>query len=244
MGKSQNDLRLQQSPEVLCEAIDRAEGRADELARAYAALLNDRKSFQTRLQKEQERAILTAQGKVARDLIDLSDELERALSAAQGDESPLAQGIRLIHTELRRRLQSIGMKRMEVIGTRFDPNIAEAIDVLPVDRPEDDEMVVEELRPGFMLGDQVVRAARVTVGRYVAPAQIVSDDSPPKAGSSMDESSRPEAQPHGAESSKQEHLEGKPLTTALDPLPSEQLTEVSPQVSTETMATPGLADQV
>lgn len=196
VGKSPNDPRMQKSPEELCEAIDRAEARADDLARAYAAQLNDRKSFQARLAREQQRAIDMARCRVTRELIDVSDEIERALSAAQGDQGPLAQGVRLIHADLQKRLQAIGTKRLQMVGTRFDPNLAEAVEVLPVDQPEEDEMVLEETRPGFMLGDQVVRPARVKVGRYCAPAKVASE--PPASGegsASREEAVHPEVRP-------------------------------------------------
>ncbi|MBR2978376.1 MAG: nucleotide exchange factor GrpE [Myxococcaceae bacterium] len=171
VGNSSSDPRLTQSPEALCEAIDKAEARAADLARAYAAQLNDRQSFQARLMREQERAIDMARGKVTRELLDISDEIDRALGAAQGDESPLAQGIRLIHADLQKRLQSLGTKRLQLVGTRFDPNLAEAVEVVPVAQVGEDEMVLEEVRPGFTLGDQVVRPARVRVGRYCAPIE-------------------------------------------------------------------------
>ncbi len=190
VGKSPNDPRTQKSPEELCEAIDRAEARADELARAYAAQLNDRKSFQARLQREQQRAIDEARGKVTRELIDVADEIERALGAAQGDEGPLAKGVRLIHADLQRRLKAIGAKRLQLVGTRFDPNLAEAIEVLPAERPEDDEMVLAELRPAFTLGDQVVRPARVKVGRYCAPSQVASDPAAQGKGAAPREDAR------------------------------------------------------
>ena len=150
VGNSSSDPRLTQSPEALCEAIDKAEARAADLARAYAAQLNDRQSFQARLMREQERAIDMARGKVTRELLDISDEIDRALGAAQGDESPLAQGIRLIHADLQKRLQSLGTKRLQLVGTRFDPNLAEAVEVVPVAQVGEDEMVLEEVRPGFM----------------------------------------------------------------------------------------------
>jgi molecular chaperone GrpE len=181
-----NDPRLQQSPEELCEALDREKARSAELARAYAGQLNDRKAFQARLQREQERAIGMAQGKVACDLLDISDEIERALGVAQGDESALAQGVRMIHSEVQKRLHALGVKRLTLTGTRFDPNLAEALEVLPVERPEEDELVIDELRPGFALGDQVIRTARVTVGRYVAPVQAASDRNPSSEQANLD----------------------------------------------------------
>ncbi len=192
VGNSSSDPRLTQSPEALCEAIDKAEARAADLARAYAAQLNDRQSFQARLMREQERAIDMARGKVTRELLDISDEIDRALGAAQGDESPLAQGIRLIHADLQKRLQSLGTKRLQLVGTRFDPNLAEAVEVVPVGQAGEDELVIEEVRPGFTIGEQVIRPARVKVGRYCAPIQ---PEAPADESASAKNPARAEAAP-------------------------------------------------
>ena len=192
VGNSSSDPRLTQSPEALCEAIDKAEARAADLARAYAAQLNDRQSFQARLMREQERAIDMARGKVTRELLDISDEIDRALGAAQGDESPLAQGIRLIHADLQKRLQSLGTKRLQLVGTRFDPNLAEAGEVVPVGQAGEDELVIEEVRPGFTIGEQVIRPARVKVGRYCAPIQ---PEAPADESASAKNPARAEAAP-------------------------------------------------
>ena len=192
VGNSSSDPRLTQSPEALCEAIDKAEARAADLARAYAAQLNDRQSFQARLMREQERAIDMARGKVTRELLDISDEIDRALGAAQGDESPLAQGIRLIHADLQKRLQSLGTKRLQLVGTRFDPNLAEAVEVVPVGQAGEDELVIEEVRPGFTIGEQVIRPARVKVGRYCAPIQ---PEAPADESAAAENPARAEAAP-------------------------------------------------
>ena len=143
--------------------------KLEELARAHAALINDQSEFRGRLEREKERVLETERGTIAQPLLEVSDELDRALAAAASDEGPLAEGVRLIHEGLRKRLSRLGIERLSLVGRTFDPNLAEAVDLMPVDDQVLDGMVVEEVLPGYRLGGRVLRAAKVRVARF-APA--------------------------------------------------------------------------
>ena len=62
------------------------------------------------------------------------------------------------------------MERLAPCASKFDPNEAEAVRVDPVDDPERDGCVTETLRPGYRMGDLVIRPARVAVGRHLPNA--------------------------------------------------------------------------
>jgi molecular chaperone GrpE len=146
--------------------------RVDELTRAYASLVEDNKSFRARLEREQARVVEAERASVAQALLEATDDLERALAAvagagdAQGDAlRTLAEGVRLSLASLHRRIQSLGAERIAVVGERFDPRLAEAVDAVPVADVEQDEVVLQEVRSGYRIGGRVLRPARVRVGR-------------------------------------------------------------------------------
>lgn len=141
--------------------------RLDEIARAYSALLNDQKEFRARIEREKERVLESERAKIVLNLLQVGDEIERALQTAQDDRGPLAQGIRLIHEGLGRTLSSMGIERLALIGQPYDPNLAEVLDVTPVQDSGTDGQVVGEITPGFKLGSRVLRPARVRVARFV-----------------------------------------------------------------------------
>lgn len=70
------------------------------------------------------------------------------------------EGIKLTMQKLTENLEEVGVKRIEVENKEFNPNTMECVEV--VDGEED--MVVSELRPGYMLFDKVIRPAAVKVG--------------------------------------------------------------------------------
>jgi molecular chaperone GrpE len=52
-----------------------------------------------------------------------------------------------------------------VLGMPYDPRTAEAIDLVVVADPAQEGVVLEEFRPGWRIGDRILRPARVRVGR-------------------------------------------------------------------------------
>lgn len=146
--------------------------RVDELARAYQALDQDREDFKRRLTRERERLLEVEKGEAALMVLETMDELDRSLEAASAEAgSPLAEGVRLIRAGLLKRLQSAGVERLELQGTAFDPNLAEAVDMEVTPDPEEDQRIIQEVRAGYALRERVLRPARVRVARYFPPVQ-------------------------------------------------------------------------
>lgn len=143
--------------------------RIDELTRAYAALVEDNKAFRQRLERERERVVEAERAEVAQTLLEATDDLERALSAAggdvQGELRSLVEGVRLSLGVLYRRIAAVGAQRIPVVGQPFDPHVAEAVDTVPIADAELDGVVLQEIRPGYRIGERVLRPARVRVGR-------------------------------------------------------------------------------
>jgi molecular chaperone GrpE len=105
-------------------------------------------------------------------MLESHEDLERALLASRpstGAEAPglraLVHGVQLTLASMEKRIADMGVTRLDVLGMPFDPRTAEAIDIAPVADPARDGIVVEELRPGWRIGERVLRPARVRVGR-------------------------------------------------------------------------------
>lgn len=109
-------------------------------------------------------------GKVFRDLIQLHDTLGQTLDAATyhalAKEDVIAR-LQSLHRQLLRIFDRQGIEQIETDGrTQFDETEQEAIDARPVDRPEDDGIVLESARCGFRYGTRLLRPESVVVGRY------------------------------------------------------------------------------
>jgi len=155
------------------EMVKAQAGRIDELTRTCASLVEDNKAFRQRTEREKERVLEAEKSRLAQVLLETHDGLEMAFRASGRDlgDGPalgdLREGVRLTLATLEKRIAEMGAVRLEVVGLPFDPRTGEAIDLAVVDDEAKDGIVMEELRPGWRIGDRVLRAARVRVGRLV-----------------------------------------------------------------------------
>jgi len=97
----------------------------------------------------------------------IQDDLGRALSCCAADtegSEHLKEGIRLIHKRMEDLLAQQGVKRIEAVGTPFDPIYHEA--VLMEEAPDVPEnTVIEELEVGYLFQGILIRPAKVKVAK-------------------------------------------------------------------------------
>ena len=88
-------------------------------------------------------------------------------SAAQGDPA-LLKGVELVRDLFLSKLASYQVVRFRDDGAAFDPRRHEAVSIVPVTDPALDDRVVSVIRPGYSIGDDVLRPATVAVGRFTS----------------------------------------------------------------------------
>ena len=102
------------------------------------------------------------------ELLESMDNLDLAVSHVNGvpEAAPLAEGVEMARRRFLSTLEQHGVEKISPEGSLFDPNEAEAVRVDSVKSPDDDGKVTEVLRPGYRLGERIIRPARVAVGRF------------------------------------------------------------------------------
>jgi molecular chaperone GrpE len=123
----------------------------------------DFENYRKRIAKESAAAESRGRAQLAGELLTVADNLERALEAAD-DGNELVTGVRLVYDELIAALKRAGVESYVPEGERFDPELHEAMLTQPVERQRDGE-VVKVMEKGYRLGDQILRPARVVVGK-------------------------------------------------------------------------------
>jgi molecular chaperone GrpE len=118
-------------------------------------------NFRKRAAREVAQAGERAKANLIRELLPVVDNLERALATANPEEDHLAEGVRLVHTDLVATLERNGIKSFDPAGEPFDPNIHEAISTREGENGSG--LVLDVVEKGYRLGDNVIRPARVVV---------------------------------------------------------------------------------
>jgi molecular chaperone GrpE len=109
-------------------------------------------------------------------LLPVMENLQRAMEAASGGGSleALMNGLSGTISGFESALASGGIEIITALGTQFDPELHEAVDTVEVE-PERDGLVTAEYSRGYLMGGQLLRPARVQVGRAKAGAQTAAE---------------------------------------------------------------------
>jgi molecular chaperone GrpE len=151
----------QQVQQDLHEIATKAE-KADEYLALAQRTQADFENYRKRAARDAALAQDRGVAKLAKELLPAIDNLDRALKAANEEHSPLAEGIKLVHTDLLSALQRLGVEPFSPDGEQFDPQLHEAVAQQPIEGVESG-FVAEVFQQGFRLGESVLRPARVLV---------------------------------------------------------------------------------
>ena len=168
--KSQRELELETR---LKEETTRREAAESKLVgvqvkfdEAKANLEKETAEMRARLRKTLEDRAKQSQFDFLKTLLPVLDNLNLAISASETDPSVehLRDGVVGTARSFEQALLSVGVEAVPGVGADFNPEAHEAIDMADVDT-EQDEKVTAEYQKGYKFGDQLLRPARVQVGR-------------------------------------------------------------------------------
>ncbi len=122
-------------------------------------------NYRKRVLKEQTRAVEMASEPLIRRLLEVLDEFDLALIAAEQkpDFAKFLHGVELVYAKLLETLRGEGLEKMEAEGKPFDPSLHEAL--MQSGDGEGDPFVADVLRPGYTMRGRVIRPAGVKVVR-------------------------------------------------------------------------------
>src|SRR4051812_20281868 len=120
----------------------------------------DFENYRKRAAREAAAAGERAKSGLVRELLPIVDNLERALTSAEDGEQHLAEGVRLVHSELIAVLERNGIQQFDPAGEKFDPTEHEALSVR-----DDGEsgLVLDVVEKGYRSNGTILRPARVVV---------------------------------------------------------------------------------
>ncbi len=179
MSKYKQDKLTTENPEKILtteptegtedlEVIDRVAVLEKELAEwkdKYLRSMAEFENFRRRSNAERADWIRMATQKLAQDICDVCDNFERAMLQASAEEleTPFGKGVAMIEKQLMQTLEKEGIKKIEAMGRKFDPEFHDALAHIPSDLEEN--TVAAIIQNGYMMHDKVLRPVRVAVSK-------------------------------------------------------------------------------
>ena len=144
------------------DPLARAQRERDEYLDLARRAQADFENYRKRAAKEAAAAGERAKSGLVRELLPVVDNLERALTSANEGEQHLAEGVRLVHSELIAVLERNGVEQFDPRGERFDPAEHEALSMRGEDGSEPG-VVLDVVEKGYRANGTILRPARVVV---------------------------------------------------------------------------------
>lgn len=155
----------------LQEMLASTEARLKTVSAAYVELqremteMKDRIGRQRRVEKE------LMKGEVVRSIFEPLQNLRRSVEALGGTDidSDLASGLDMVVREFLAGFESLGLEEVPGVGAVFNPDLHEALSVLPVTEPDQDGKILEVFSAGYRVGGTLLSPGKVIIGKFEEP---------------------------------------------------------------------------
>ena len=144
------------------EAAELAAKQLESVKDQFVRLTAEYDNYRKRTTKEKDALYQDAKADTIKAFLAVYDNLERAVAAPGGEESPHKKGLEMIFHQYQEILKNLGVTEIEAQGQPFDPEKHNAVMHIE-DEAYGESVVAQVFQAGFMLGDKVIRHAIVQV---------------------------------------------------------------------------------
>jgi molecular chaperone GrpE len=156
-GESNNTAQLQAQ-------LDAANARADDNYNKFLLAMADFENYKKRIERQFRDIADSGRRELLKNFLPVMDNLERALSFDETSLEALRNGVQQTLKGFESVLGIEGVKAVSLKGQKFDPKLAEAIGTQNAQGVEDDT-VLEEAQKAYLIGDELLRPAKVIVAK-------------------------------------------------------------------------------
>ena len=159
-GKQQAEAEEQKDP------LQQKQEEYQELYDKHLRLYSEFENFRRRSRKETADAKEKGRSDMVLSVLPVIDDFERALSSISesAESKEIYEGIELIYNKFKNILSEQGLQEMQPAGKTFDPDYHEAMTKMQAPSEDQKGKVIDVVEKGYMLGDRIVRHAKVVVG--------------------------------------------------------------------------------
>ncbi len=163
------DERLPTYVEQLKQEAEEKDIRLREYIAAYKEKSGENDDFRKRLEKDNDIRLDQFKANLFARLIPILDNLNRAIQTTGSNKEALQQGVELVAKQYARELKNNGVEKIDTQNRKFNPNTDEVVMAEDTTDPEKDNMIIEELEPGYVFKEKLIKAAKVKVAHLKTP---------------------------------------------------------------------------
>jgi len=149
----------------------------DELLKQKDTFLREKAeldNFKKRLVKEKEDFVQFANERLLKELIQIEDNMERAMTASNATLESLQEGVEMIQKQFTTFLKNQKVKPIEALGKPFDPNLHEVLNQQESEEHEENT-VIQEYSKGYTLNGRILRSTKVVIAKKPAEKKETED---------------------------------------------------------------------
>lgn len=141
-----------------------------ELDDSYKRKVAEFDNYRKRMLKQMDDNTRDATRKVVSEILPILDNFGRALrnSEVNHEFDVLFGGLKITNDQIIALFEKLGIKAIDSIGCEFDPNLHEALMMEERDDVEFEKTVTEEFEKGYLIGDSIIRHAKVKVAKKIS----------------------------------------------------------------------------
>jgi molecular chaperone GrpE len=157
--------RLPSYVERLKQEAEEKDQKLKDYISAYKEKTAEDDGFRKRLEKDNDVRLDQFKANLFSRLVPILDNLNRALQAAESnrDFDGLNKGVEMVSKQFSRELKNNDVEIIDTTNRKFNPKTDEIFLTEETDDPEIDNMIVQELEPGYIFKDKLIKAAKVKV---------------------------------------------------------------------------------
>ena len=163
--------RLPSYVEQLKLEVEEKDKRLREYIAAYKEKSGEDDDFRKRLEKDNDVRLDQFKANLFARMVPILDNLNRAIetTSSNKDIEAIHQGVEMVSKQFARELKNNGVEKIDTQNRKFNPQTDEVVMTEETNDPERDNMIVEELEPGYMFKEKLIKAARVKVAHLKTP---------------------------------------------------------------------------
>ncbi|MBT5028578.1 MAG: nucleotide exchange factor GrpE [Nitrospinaceae bacterium] len=162
---SDTEERLPTYVERLKQEVEEKDKRLREYISAYKEKTGENDEFRKRLEKDNDVRLDQFKANLFSRLIPILDNLNRAIqtSSTSKEFEGLLQGVEMVAKQFSRELKNNEVQKIDTQNRKFNPATDEVVMTEETTDPEKDNSIVQELEPGYLFRDKLIKAAKVKV---------------------------------------------------------------------------------